>query len=897
MDFGNWKLVTAMVCALSFPAAMAGGVEYTWSGAGAETDGNYDSPFENPANYTGNSGCPGTDDVIAIPANTDLAITSRVQLYWLARLARIKPVADTSRLVVTVPQGETWTNFCPVSGVDLSSPGGYVFENGVIVKRGDGALHLEANGKLAVGSTYYDYWTGIKVEKGDLLLPQGVTNGSRYYGYVTVDEGARLFTVRRLTNSSSTYTTYVRGLFGGGTVTNSDNTTGTSYQLQLMPLTRRTGEFSGVIGGANMSLCVYNSGGTAKLTGTNSTYTGATVLMGSTLAVESIGKSGKPSSLGSGNRINFNPNSASRLVYAGKGETTDRDICLYQNTTSPAYIDGGEFGGLVLTGSLLVDGTLDKTRTLVFAGDNANECVLNGIMYGRYWNSTHTIFYDQPYYAKEGSGTWRATHHTGRAYPNGWAIREGTLKYDSLDEKRFICSLGTATNLTSGTANDQVSYAFCLGSTKDSAPEAVFAYSGLNEYSVSTRPITLIGDATFRNDSVKAIRFAGADARISGLKMLTLAGDGGASQTNEFADISDGVGQIGVAKTGSATWVLGGDQTFTGPIDVQEGTLIVRKIDDPKYTWFRLTLMEQHVKTNEEGAVTATAHPHINSFALLDANGAWQNENMGYMENSIASLPPGQSTWQNAWGVNCANQSDTIATSPEKMFVKATNYGAFIYPVFGTGTQRPVPESPITWARLVMRLKTGANEIASHDIMNVWGDGTRHRCVKSYTLEGSVDGLHWEKVVETNNLPVASASWTWSYRNTTGNPNPHTGGAALYRGSTLLTWHVLEGGNTVSVAPVAKIVADGDITLSSVKLSANGGGTIEGFSFAGSGTLDITDWAGSYDEIPLRFANATDFANVSGWSLKLDGENSSRKFVMTENGVRIKPRGTMFSIR
>ena len=196
-----------------------------------------------------------------------------------------------------------------------------------------------------------------------------------------------------------------------------------------------------------------------------------------------------------------------------------------------------------------------------------------------------------------------------------------------------------------------------------------------------------------------------------------------------------------------------------------------------------------------------------------------------------------------------------------------------------------------------MRLKTGANEIASHDIMNVWGEGTRHRCVKSYTLEGSVDGLHWEKVMETNNLPVASASWTWSYRNTTGNPNPHTGGAALYRGSTLRTWHVLEGGNTVSVAPVAKIVADGDITLSSVKLSANGGGTIEGFSFAGSGTLDITDWAGSYDEIPLRFANATDFANVSGWSLKLDGENSSRKFVMTENGVRIKPRGTMFSIR
>lgn len=886
--------VFAIVCVLSLGVAAS---DYTWTGAGSETDGNYDSPFENPANYAENSGHPGTDDVIVIPANTDLEITTGAQLDWIARLARIKPAAESSRLVVTVPQNEVWTNFCPMSAVDLSSAGGYAFENGVIVKKGDGVLHLEANGKLAVENTYYDYWTGIKVEKGDLLLPQAVTAGSRYYGYVTVDEGARLFTVRRPNYSSSTYTTYVRGLFGGGTITNSDHMTGTTYQLQVMPLTRRTSEFSGVIGGTNMSFCVYNSGGIAKLTGTNSTYTAATIMMGSTLVVESIGRSSKPSSLGSGDRINLNPNSASRLVYTGKGETSDRNICLYQNTASPAYIDGGEFGGLVLTGQLLVDATLDKTRTLVFAGDNEKECVLNGIMYGRYWNSNHTVFYDQPYYAKEGSGTWRATHHTGRAYPNGWAIREGTFKYDSLDEKGFICSLGTATNLTSGTANDQVPYAFCLGSTKDSAPEAVFAYSGTNEYSVSTRPVTLIGDATFRNDSDKAIRFAGADALASGLKTLTLAGDGGASQTNEMADISDGNGQIGVTKTGSATWVLGGDQTFTGPINVQEGTLMVRKIDDPKYTWFRLTVMEQHVKTNAAGVVTATANPHINSFALLDANGAWQNENMGYMENSIATLPPGQSTWQNAWGVRCADQSDTISTSPEKMFVKATNYGAFIYPVFGTGTQRPVPESPITWARLVMRLKTGANEVSSHDIMNVWGESTRHRCVKSYTLEGSVDGLHWEEVMKTNNLPVAAASWTWSYRNTTGNPNPHTGGVALYRGSTLRTWHVLEGGNAVSVAPGAKIAADGNITLSSITLAATGGGTIEGFSFAQSGTIDVTGWDGSHAEIPLNFVNATGLANVSGWNLKIGGDASSRRFAVTETGIRLMARGINLSFR
>ena len=890
----NNKWAVSVICAFSLGAFAA---DYTWTGAGAESDSSYASPLENPGNYSNGDGYPATDDVIVIPADTDLAITNRVDLDWLKRLSRVKPEAETSRLIITVPEGEIWTNACPMSAVNVSAAGSSDFVKGELVKRGDGALVLDAGKKLSPnGSTVYEFWTGLTAEEGDLMLPQDAESGNRYYGYVTVDKGARFFTVRSGDSSETAFTTFVRGIFGDGVITNTHPSV--VNQLQTMPsATQRASMFSGEIGGAyDMTYTHYNNGGDVYLLGTNNTYGAVTTIMGGRVFAQSFGTEGNPSSLGTYSRIHFGANSASRLVYLGKGETTDKKFVVYQNASGPAYIDAGAHGGLKLTYSVEVGTEQDKTRTIVFTGSNTTECVLDCYLYGRYWNAQHTAFYDQPYYAKEGSGTWRVTHHVGRRVPCGWAIREGTLRYDSLDEKGVICSLGTATNLTSGTANDMVDYAFCLGSTDASAAPAVFSYSGTNEYSVSTRPAVLVADATFRNESDCSIRFAGVRALTAGLKTLTLDGDTAA--TNELADISDGGGQIGVTKDGDGTWVLGGSQTFTGPVDVKKGTLIVRKIADPKYTWFRWTITEMHAKTNSSGTVVSVDYPHVNSFALLDSSGAWQNANMEFTENAVATLKPGFSTWQNVWGVVCTPQSDTTPTDVPRIFINTTNYGAWIHPMFGNSYVRPEPDLPYSWPRLVMRLKGGANEVVAHDIMNVWGAGNNpQRCVKGDTIEGSVDGLHWEEVARTNNMPVAGASWTWSYRNTTATSGSHTGGAPFARGSSTNTWHVLEGGNTVSVAPGAKLVADGDITLSSIKLAATGGGTREGFSFAESGTIDVTGWNGSHGEIPLNFSNAANLSNVSGWNLKIGGAASSRRFAVSTTGVRLLERGLRLSFR
>ena len=886
----EWAVVA--LCAFSFGVFA---VDYTWTGAGAESDSSYASPFENPDNYSNGGGHPDTDDVIVIPANTDLEITTRAQLDWIARLARIKPVAETSRLVVTVPQGESWTNACPMTPVNLDAPGATAFVNGVMVKRGKGDLLLRSGEKFFAptsATTIYDFWTGFEICEGTLYMPQDVYNPNYYLGYVTISNGATFHTMERNAAgvaAKTSCTTYVRGLFGDGDVTNSDART-----LSIMPSsTQRVSDFRGRLQG-DLYVTIYN-GGTVNFTGTNSVNTCYLNIQQGTAGVQSIGKTGQPSSIGTYSTLYFHKSFA-RLVYFGNGEETDKSFYVHQTLDNPAYIDGGANGGLVLRGDIRPSDAKGTPRTVVFAGSNTTECVINCTLYGGYVSTTG-VKYEHLNYAKEGRGTWRVAQHTGRNMPGLWSVREGTLRYASLDEAGYISSLGTATNMTASGTNDKVDYALCLGSSTTPAATPVLEYVGTNEYSVSTRPAVLAGDATFRNASAKAIRFAGVSALTAGLKTLTLDGDGGAAQTNEMADVSDGVGKVGIAKTGSATWVLGGDQTFTGPIDVQEGTLVVRKTDKTKYGWFRWTITGLH--TNANGT---TDYANINAFALLDTNGAWQNVNLSYVTNNVATMPPGSCAYQTAWCVSngvAATKKDGTPYNGElnKMFTKSGDYGTYMVPLLGGSIYRPVEGGKHTWIKVVMHLTDSAHEVASFDVMPVWGSATKRKAVKSYILEGSVDGLHWEQIATEDDMPVGSASWTWAYANTTTYTDTHTGGKTVDRGSSSRTWHVLEGGNTVSVAPGAKIVADGDITLSSIKLAATGGGAIEGFAFAQSGTIDVTGWNNSHEEIPLNFSNAANLSNVSKWNLKIGGVASSRRFAVTTTGIRLLARGLRLSFR
>ena len=907
----EWRAIAVLAAAVVC-AATAGAEQFTWTG------GANDGCFTNHLNYADTENVPGEGDTLVVPADTTIYITNAAQVEYVSRLTRIHPSAPSSRIVVDVPSGGDWHLRCGVSSVKLNGAGNKDFVNGELVKRGPGSLTVGEGGKLPASNsaaTIYDAWTGLTVEGGTLSLPQSLSNNWNFYcGYVTVSNGATFHLAERAAGYDKGSATYLRGLFGDGTVCCNQVLTFTL----MGESNQRVSDFNGKITGCP-SFSVYN-GGTVNLWGTNSDFdvTALTISSG-TLGVKFFGSSSDTASSIGSDRIGVNINNSQKVVsrvrYLGTGENTDQNFTIAQGAPTgqpvgnPACIDGGEHGGLVLNASskLYVGSSATNAagvklgRQFILSGSHTNDCVIAGAVKGNYYSNPW--YYDNLYFIKEGSGAWRFADHDDRIFASGFAVREGTLKFDSLQEKGRLCSLGLATNLTDGTGyayTPQVDYAFALGTTNGMtvAAPAALEYSGTNGFACADRPIALVGDGVLRNNTDRRIRFAGVSSLAVGQTVKTFTLDGTGTNFNEVADISDGAGKTGVEKTGDGVWVLSGDQTFSGPLSIKKGTLVIHPTSPGQYTWFRWTI-------KDSGSDSAKS---INAFGLFATNNTCQTLNI-VRAPYVAELLPGQVGVQSVYSFVEVPQSTTLLGTIENMFTFSQSYGwqpqfKNISTASGSGNILPKADSPHTWIPVVFRQAADALPIATFDFMNTWNaKGNAGKCVTGCSLEGSVDGLHWNMITNVMDIVLPSASFTWTFAGTvlsgsekTGD-RPHVGGVPISI-ATDKTYSMLENVESVSVAPNAKLLADGDVTLSSISLAATGGGTIEGFSFADEGVLDVTGWEGSMEEIPLSFVNSETFAKVGDWTLALDGLPTKRRgFTVSSTGITLKPVGTAVIIR
>ena len=904
----EWRAIAVLAAAVVY-AATAVAEQFTWTG------GANDGCFTNHLNYADTENLPGDGDTLVVPADTTIYITNAAQVEYVSRLTRIHPSAPSSRIVVDVPSGGDWHLRCGVSSVKLNGAGNKDFVNGELVKRGEGTLTLGEGGKLPASNsaaTIYDAWTGLTVEGGTLALPQSVSNNWNFYcGYVTVSNGATFHLAERAAGYDKGSATYLRGLFGDGTVCCNQVLTFTL----MGESNQRVSDFNGKITGCP-SFSVYN-GGTVNLWGTNSDFdvTALTISSG-TLGVKFFGSSSDTASSIGSDRIGVNINNSQKVVsrvrYLGTGENTDQNFTISQGAPTgqpvgnPACIDGDEHGGLVLNASskLYVGSSATNAagvklgRQFILSGSHTNDCVIAGAVKGNYYSNPW--YYDNLYFIKEGSGTWRFADHDDRIFASGFAVREGTLKFDSLQEKGRLCSLGLATNLTDGTGyayTPQVDYAFALGPTNGMtvAAPAALEYSGTNGFVCTDRPIALVGDGVLRNNTDRRIRFAGVSSLAPGQAIKTFTLDGTGTNFNEVADISDGAGKTGVEKTGDGVWVLSGDQTFSGPLSVKKGTLVVRPTLPGQYTWFRWTI-------KSSGGDTQFS---ISNLGLFATNGTCQTRIM-LPVSSAAELQPGQVAVDAIYPYVDEARSETCLNTLDYLFNMQQDYGW--QPKFKkvpptTGSIYVKADQPHTWIPVVFRQPSTAKPIATFDFMNTWGSSNKKYGVSAYSLEGSVDGLHWNTLTNDMDVPFFSASFTWIgsqtilvYGERAGN-YVHTSGMPI-EVATSQTYSMLENVESVSVAPGAKLLADGDVTLSSISLAATGGGTIEGFSFADEGVLDVTGWEGSMEEIPLSFVNSETFAKVGDWTLVLDGLPTKRRgFTVSSTGITLKPVGTAVIIR
>ena len=106
---------------------------------------------------------------------------------------------------------------------------------------------------------------------------------------------------------------------------------------------------------------------------------------------------------------------------------------------------------------------------------------------------------------------------------------------------------------------------------------------------------------------------------------------------------------------------------------------------------------------------------------------------------------------------------------------------------------------------------------------------------------------------------------------------------------------------TVKVAKGATLKAEGDdpVTISGIIASTNGVGTIDGFAFAESGTIDIPEVSriGKGISIEADFRNC-ELPDASEWTLKLNGTvKPNASVAITPTGIKVAGTGLTVPIR
>ena len=204
-----------------------------------------------------------------------------------------------------------------------------------------------------------------------------------------------------------------------------------------------------------------------------------------------------------------------------------------------------------------------------------------------------------------------------------------------------------------------------------------------------------------------------------------------------------------------------------------------------------------------------------------------------------------------------------------------------------------------------MRLTNGTPAIVSYDIESFGNDTGTWPTVAS--MEASVDGIHWELVelnesgdiIETHEYDLSVPLGGESVKNSNRwysdgtkqtNWDPSNGttarpGAGFPMRSRADMPAPLANVRSVSVNAGAILKADDAITVSSLKIYSSGAGTMDGFTFAQTGTLDVVFEGDipSSATIPGTYVNCDGFANLVNWTLKVNGVANNKYFASMKN--------------
>jgi len=708
----------------------------------------------------------------------------------------------------------------------------------------------------------------VEVREGRITLPQTSSREVGCDGYVTISNKA--------TFAIANTTTKIAGLFGEGTV--------------LVPrgsetkctITGTNGCFFGKVGSSTR----FQVFGKQKFYGRESLSQFNQVYNGGVFAAVDFGDVPAPTQSAAGiSELRFFGHGAF-MNLATEPTLTGRNFALQDLSDGIGFLDAGEYGGWTVTSKVFFaraigDGSYEYRRMQRFGlkGDNTHESVFSGVLpLCSHGGTNYTM-----HLTKDGTGVWKIEENQASDLRGAISVKNGTLRFATLAEKGFDCALGKATMLYEdyfGFVDPAraVDWAWKLGAEGTCGE---LEYVGAENAWTATRSAVVTGEGG-KISASGGTRFG----MIGGVKPIgdektTLKVGGSSAGTNYIGRLSDGAGKLSLVKEGSGTWTLDAGNDFSGSLHVKEGTLRIK--DTTRYAWFRWTIRERGKEPD-----TSTDGIYVKELGLYDANGNRVNAGLrchtNYVNYATNSLPPGMCGYWRS-DVSDYKSGDTPKLLPiDAMFDDDTSIWPGVWSVNAwLYTGKLVRESdPMTWIPVVMHLPYGANRVASFDVVRHYG-GNSQRTFRVHSMEGSVDGLHWDlltNVVHTLGVDYPSSAtygqegWAFSRAiYTAGSAATHTGGAPI-AGGPANAKSALDG--VASVRVDAGAILEGESTaveIGGLEIDEKGAGTIRCCSFAQSGIVNLVNHEKSFaGELPLSFDACENAANLNGWQACIGGE-------------------------
>ena len=350
------------------------------------------------------------------------------------------------------------------------------------------------------------------------------------------------------------------------------------------------------------------------------------------------------------------------------------------------------------------------------------------------------------------------------------------------------------------------------------------------------------------------------------------------------------------------TWLLFGNQTFSGPLNVEEGKLMVGA---RPYTWFRFTVkgvLDQVFFMQEVG--------------LFNAQGERQNLNIS------AVNPPELYNYAEDKGDYLSNSIDyrtlllgqaVVATTKSIYYWRKE--GFWISGLFdGTldnlwrsavsrDTAKPTADS--NWIPIVFRLPEGADVVSSCDVVTGRKDAMG-QAVTAFSLEGSCDGENWVALLDkttddfSNMTKNKWVSNNVSFPSADGKHIPAEGWRFV--GHEPAAGSQLQNVSAVNVAPGATLKAVGQVALNCLTIdAARGNGVVDGFDFAEEGTLQIVSGSAGLRQFtaPLLLANLPEgaLARLKKWKVAVNGVRTAASVSYADGVVTVTRPGGVIVLR